>query len=316
MLDEEDFRKIIKEQGDNRRLYEARMGEHIDVRLKIILEGFKADEMELNISPDIRISKGTFQEREAFFKKAQDMDMTQYNAENKEFFLIFDFAITKGEIQSLTPGNKLTQIAIFFAVCSKAFIQIDKGQFFLRQGNEYVSAGLLKTPQRSLKYERNVKFEKMDIVQIQTLWPLYSKLYTETPHFSLIARRFYYSLTRYQWEDELIDLIIALEALLLPENSKRKGGLIAKRLSKLLSGKYPAGTVRKITESCYNLRNKVVHGDIVIHLENDARATIEKLSSYVKSALQNYLLDYPSFSPGDLVKEIDKIQLKRSKGKS
>lgn len=312
MLTEEDFRKIIRDQEEGRRQYESRMREPIDVRLKIMLEGFKADETELDIPPDIQIYRATFEEREAFFKKAQDMDMTRYNAENNEFFLTFDFPITKGEIQSLTPGNKLTQIAIFFAVCSKAFIQIDKGQFFLSQKSAYVSAGLIKTPQRSLKYERNVHFDKGDIEKMGTFWPLYNDLYTNAKHFALIARRFYYSLTRYQWDDELIDLIIALEALLVPENVEGKGGVIAKRLSKLLSKEFPAGTVHKNAQKCYDLRNKVVHGDVVTPLENDARASVEDLSVCVKCALQKYLLTYNSLSPVDLVKEIDKIELKKN----
>lgn len=276
------------------------------------MEGFKADETELDISPDLKLYRAAFEERETFFKRAQDMDMTRYNAENNEFFLTFDFPITKGEIQSLTPGNKLTQIAIFFAVCSKAFIQIDKGQFFLSQENAYVSAGLIRTPQRSLKYERNAHFNKGDIEEMGKFWPLYNDLYTKATHFALIARRFYYSLTRYQWEDELIDLIIALEALLVPENVEGKGGVIAKRLSKLLSKEFPAGTVHKNAQRCYDLRNKVVHGDVVTQLENDARASVGHLSVYVKSALQKYLLNYRSLSPVDLVKEIDKIVLKKT----
>lgn len=312
MLNEEEFREIVRNQEEARRQYESRLREPIDVRLKIMLEGFKADETELDISPDIKVYRATFEEREAFFKKAQDMDMTRYSAENNEFFLTFDFPITKGEIQSLTPGNKLTQIAIFFAVCSKVFIQIDKGQFFLSQENAYVSAGLIKTPQRSLKYERNAHFNKGDIEEMGKFWPLYNDLYTKATHFALIARRFYYSLTRYQWEDELIDLIIALEALLVPENVEGKGGLIAKRLSKLLSEQFPAGTLHKNAQKCYDLRNKIVHGDVVTQLENDARAYVEGLSVYVKCALQKYLLTYHSLSPVDLVKEIDKIELRRS----
>jgi hypothetical protein len=313
-MDHEEMGKRLIEQFERgRREYEARMKQTIKAKLKICLEGFQSKEDEIAISNDLHIRRAPLHEREEFFKKAEDLNMTRYNSENNEFFLSFDFEMLKGEIQSLTPGNKLSVISIFFAVCSKAFIRIDKGQLLVNKDDNLISAGLYKTPFRSLRFERNVDFLREDINQLKTLWPLFSNEFSKSAHFSLVARRYYYSLTRHQWEDELIDLIIALEALLLPEDIDGKGGLIAKRLSKLLMNEFQPGTVSKITRRCYEIRNEVVHGDVLNGLEIEARSLLHELSTYVKASLHLYLLEFGSLSTVDFVKKIDTIILKAGK---
>jgi hypothetical protein len=177
---------------------------------------------------------------------------------------------------------------------------------WIPQGKQ-ASLGFTKITYGNVK-GNEVQFTVDDNDLLVKLWPLFKSNFKEVPHFALVARRFHFSLSRYDWEDELIDLIIALEALLLPENTENKGSKIAKRLSKLLWKRYNRDYVTRIGNEAYDLRNSVVHGDLNVSHGSEIRDMINSLSILVKEALQTYLLFYSRQSVHDFVKNIDLIK--------
>ncbi|PZR30986.1 MAG: hypothetical protein DI538_21740 [Azospira oryzae] len=301
----EDYQRDEHEASKKRDAYQK---EIMPGLLKIPIEGFVSDDDRITLSPDLQIIRVNAETRDEFFQRAASLELRDYRQENNWFFLSYKFEDQRGKIGGIETGNRILLIAIFFAMCSEKRVRINKSQGFVPQGDELRSIGITRVPNAPWSYESRVTFESEVIEEIRTLWPLFQDSFTNQQHFALVARRYYFSLIRNQWEDQLIDLIISLEALLVPETDDvNKSGKISKRLSRLLSKQFKRGEVSTIVKNCYNLRNEIVHGNPKPDINTDAYTLVEFLQKYVNAALKVYLLEYRNLHPKDLANRIDNM---------
>jgi hypothetical protein len=289
------------------RANEEHMRKSVDVKLKVSLDGFKSAQDKFVIGDDLIIERGIHSEREQFFTRASAFDKTYESTVGNEFFATFDFSTTFGNLNGVSPGQHLNIISYFFAVCFTHPIRANIGQTLVKRNETFVSGGYFKTSSELVQTARET-FTDNDISLMVNVWPKFKVLFRTSLHFGLITRRYFYSLTRYQWEDQLIDLVISLEAFFIPEsgvNDKNKGGKIAKRVSRLLESLWPRGEISKVINRCYDIRNKVVHGNIIEDTEWKIREQIDQLSTITRSAIHQYLIYHSDHSIADFVKQID-----------
>lgn len=313
MADEE-FKKLWREIQQGEKLASKQREEYdkqiIPGLLKIPLEGFISDEYKIIISEDLAIERVNEQDRDQFFQRVASRELSAYHLENNWFFLSYKYEDERSKIGGIETSNRILLIAIFFAVCSEKLIRINKSQGFAYVNGELRSIGITFIPNAPWSYDYHAHFATNDIEKLRELWPLFREAYNIQAHFALVARRFYFSLIRNQWEDQQIDLIIALEALLIPEMDEvNKSGKIVKRLSRLLNQHFRRGEVSKVALSGYNLRNKIVHGKLDNIDLSEVHILQEELRVYVKTAIQEYLINY-----GDLTVQEFADRLERMSG--
>jgi Apea-like HEPN len=276
--------------------------------LKIPLEGFISIEEKLVLADNLEIEKVTSEVRDQFFQRAAGLELGDYRHENNWFFLTYKFEDERRKIGGIDTGNRILLVAIFFAVCTEKLIRINKSQGFAFVHGELSSIGISRIPNVPWSYDHSAKFETEDIDKLREFWPLFRATYNDQTHFALVARRFYFSLIRNQWEDQFIDLIIALEALLVPEMDEvNKSGKIAKRLSRLLTKHYLRGEVSKVALTSYDIRNKIVHGKLDGIDINEAHTLKDQIRVYVKQAIQVYLLHYRNLTTQELADQLEQI---------
>lgn len=276
--------------------------------LKLPIEGFVSQEEKITLSNDLEIERVSQDFRDQFFQRAASLELSDYRHENNWFFLTYKFEDERSKIGGTDTGDRILLIAIFFAICSGKKIKINKSQGFIPVQGELQSIGITRMPNAPWAYSSNVNFETKVIDELRTLWPLFRDSFTSQSHFALVSRRYYFSLIRNQWEDQLIDLIIALEALLVPETDEvNKSGKISKRLSRILSKQFKRGDVSNITRQCYELRNEVVHGNPAPPVNKNVRSLLESLQGYVNAALRVYLMEFRNLSPAELADRLENM---------
>ena len=268
--------------------------------MKIALEYFTCDVDKFEIAPELVLRRAELEERQTFYSRTNNPKDVEVKAKENEFFVEYDFEIPRGSIHGLAPADGINLISIFFTVVGSHILNINKGNFYLTNDNEFRSAGFYTCP-NEYRFVSKALYNHDDLEQLKTFWPIFKSQYMNNLNFALVARRYYYSILRLNDEDRLIDLMIALEALLVPETTGTKGDKIASRLASLISPKREFNAVQNFASKAYWLRNKIVHGgDIRKLLVGDT--SINLVSDYCKTAIQEYLLKYPGLNSRKLAR--------------
>ena len=290
--------KILAHIENSRITYEERSKELVSVRMKIALEGFVSDIDIFQVAPELTIRRAQIKEREAFYSRTTNPKDIEIKAKENEYFAEFDFQILRGAIHSLAPGNGINLVSIFFAVASPKILNIARGNFYLVKDGECQSAGFYTTP-NEYRFTSKEQFSNDELSSMKALWPHFRNQFENNFSFALVARRYFYSQLRLSLDDRFIDLMISLEALLVPERSGTKGDKIAARLALMLHPEFDRLEVENLSHWAYRIRNKIIHGG----QDRFAEAfDIETMSKYCRVAIQKYLTKYRGLSSKQLVK--------------
>lgn len=151
-------------------------------------------------------------------------------------------------------------------------------------------------PERALR----TKFDVHDGKAIAELLRL-MRLGRDDRRLALALRRFDSAYSRYEFEDSLIDLWIAFEALLLPDGQSELSYRAALRIA-VLAGSEPAerSAAFKQARLSYKCRSQVVHGEATAESLEDIVAETRDLA---RSVLRAWTLDPPQAG----IEEIDRL---------
>ncbi len=283
-----DEKTLIAQRKQARWEYEKRSKELIPVRMKIALEGFSCEVDKFEIAPELVVRRAQLDERQAFWSRTNNPKYVEQKASDNEFFAEFDFSIPCGSINGLAPGNGINLVSIFFSVVSPNILNVNRGNFYLVNGKEFQSAGFYTMP-NEYRFASNVKFTIGELSSLSVLWPLFKSEYEGNSSFALVSRRYFYSQLRLNLEDKMIDLMIALEALLVPEKGGTKGDKIATRLAQMIYPEYNREQVEVLSGEAYRIRNKIIHGGRAHLVE---AFDIDLMSKYCQAAIQKYIIHY------------------------
>ncbi len=113
--------------------------ELIPIRMKIALEGFDCGHDQFE-TPELVIRRALLDERQAFYSRYGSSKYVDLHATENEFFVEFDFRISRGDIHGVAPVEGINLVSIFFNVFAPAKLNISKGNF-LFVGDEGVQSG-------------------------------------------------------------------------------------------------------------------------------------------------------------------------------
>lgn len=302
MLDEE--KSLLEQMERYKAAFEERRKELVAVRMKIIMEGFNGDFEKFEIAPELIIRRAPLKEREEFYSRTTNPKDIEYKAKTHEFFAEYDFQLTRGAVQGLAPGEGINIVSIFLAVCGRHLLNINKANFYVKARDEYRSAGFFTTP-NEYRFFTSALHTNEDLELLKGFWPVFKSQYQENLTFALVARRYYYSILRLSFEDRLIDLMIALEALLVPETTGTKGDKLSARLAQLISSRFEYTAVQHQCILAYRHRNKIVHGGDIRKLSKETH-DVNLISAYCQAGIQEYMLKYPGLNSRQLIKSLMK----------
>lgn len=284
--------------------HEEFLDSSIETRVKVCLNGLKATADCLEIAPDLKIQRVSIDERSEFFRRAETFAKSYSPTEHNEFFLIND--ATHARRQFHAPGARAMLVSSFLAIGLNKILDMTVGQTYVRLNGEFQSTGVYKSPFDSSFYDRDVEILPDDLLLLRALWPAFRDTYVKSPYLRLISRRYYLSRTRTQWEDCLIDLIIALEAFMAHDVKENKSSKVKKRLAGLLTSHFQRPSVIANLDFCYKARNEIVHGNDPNSLENSTRPMLDQLSMLVRIALQDFVMKYSELSPIEFILSLDR----------
>lgn len=144
-------------------------------------------------------------------------------------------------------------------VFAGAVVNYSKQTFFGLQS----SLTVISRPQVHFTDPNKYRLAPKDVETVQRLARELSTLGIEhSSAIGLAARRLGYSYERYRLEDQIVDLIVALEALLSPGNEGELEYRISLRSAYLIgNGPRLRSEIFRVVKLAYNVRSRIVHGD-------------------------------------------------------
>lgn len=294
-FDEAQFWRLYK---GSQAKFEEFSRELIRVRVSVLLGGFRSSNDQIEIAPEFRIEKLSSEAQKEFLERTRAFGFTDYSMDDM-FAAIYEFEIQRRDVQGSVPSESIKRLSMFFSVVTRNSVSTTKGHLFVLLNGSMKSIGYASISDH-LHHPKPHIWNAEDENQLRTIWPLFMKEYGLNRQFSLVSRRYYYSRTRREWQDRLIDLMIALEALLIPENFGTKADKLARRLALLLGSGCEQEEVVANTKAGYALRNAVVHGDSI---EDDAQSLsiVDAVAGYTRMAMQVFLVQYAGLDSKTLV---------------
>lgn len=183
-------------------------------------------------------------------------------------------------------------------------------------GTSYSSQGRYTSP-LGPKYT----IVKSEVKPFKRVWKRYKKYRTEraklksNKYLEIALRRFNLGIEEADFENKMIDYLISLEALYLPERQELTYKL-SNRVATLL-GKEEKETeeIRKIVAKAYDLRSDVVHGKDVRPIKIEGK-TIQptdfasRVEEYVRKSIRSFIALSKTYKKQEtLIKELDKSLL-------
>lgn len=156
----------------------------------------------------------------------------------------------------------LARVNFFLHLYTNGSVVCPAGTKHILSNNTYLSAGSLLDRKINTYNPGNYNFQPDDRRKIKRSWRHFLDCCNENNRpFKIAWHRYLFSLSKYNEEDRLIDLMIVLEALFL-KNSEREGlGFrLRLRIITLLTQKFNRNQLAQFLKNTYNLRSKIVHG--------------------------------------------------------
>lgn len=147
-------------------------------------------------------------------------------------------------------------------------------------------------PGASFEHDERSSLAVEDAKPLADLWRALPRARKEK-RLPLVLRRFNSAYERHSAEDSLIDLWIAFEALLIPDDNAELSYRASLRLARIAEDDHAARVeALKSARASYGLRSKIVHGTAVPTAKLDE--TLRTTRELARKALRRWVLDPPT----------------------
>lgn len=283
----------------------------IKMRAVIKLINFKCNVDEIRITENIRIRK--IDERDfdiyRFIRSGEfyAKHILEYFYEEKKIFGDYnlnDKEKNEIQLQSIENDEKIQGAIQTLRLLKKG--RFYTGDYYEIHNPSIISVSIIRqsifNPQliRFPFYE----FTKDDVIPLQELYEHLNKTYfNKNSEFIISLRRFNDSLTRFRYDDKLIDMVIAFEALLFKSGENNELLYRLKiRTAKLLRKEYSkrVDLIKKLTK-IYKLRSSIVHGGKYKIDYN----LIGECEDILRDALESYLRLNKKMNHEEIINRLD-----------
>lgn len=175
---------------------------------------------------------------------------------------------------------------------------------------EYRQAGFTTNPKVSAYFSDEYFLKIEDSEKIKDYWEKY-QIQSDNQPIQIALRRYLFSIQKSEQEDQVIDLMIAFEALLIKNNERSIKQNIATRCSKFLSFKYDREEIYNFLRKAYELRSEIVHGASVELNEMNSREKhaylgkiVVNLSELLRSCFYRKILEFTTLNSSEFIEEL------------
>lgn len=279
------------------------------------LLGFDSVANTIKLDDHNIIKKVSTKKRVLLYERIGDKEQSIKLGENK--FILFHYYKLKSPKTQFLEFQVLADLSIyveiFFQIYFGSKVILKYAQKYIKKPSGYLPLGFLTMPQNDY-YSEIKRYSRDDVADIKRCWKKYI-IFKENKGALLVLRRLYYSYQRSELEDQILDLMIAYEAMFLNDGNGELSYRLALRVSKFIGHDTRQGSefVFQLFKKAYNIRSKVVHGsnispkDLKV-MEYDLQLfrIIYYLQDTLRHIIIKYSLEFPHLGFDQLVYKIDR----------
>lgn len=275
----------------------------LNYKAKILLLGYKSEIETIKLNDNITIRKGTNEELENIYERVPD------NYKNQQFIVEYDYSEEQSTYHKKVY-KLMDDLNLFFAIFFQGKTKVAYALRYTLLNNKFESIGFSTNTKTQTYFSEEFIMEKEDSERIMELWNKYQCQYNNEK-MQIALRRYLFSTQGVEQEDQIIDLMIAFEALLIKGNA---GGIkvkIAGRCAKLVSQKYDQEKVYDFLIEVYKLRSEIVHGASIKLNAMDSKekyiylnGTLKYLSELLVFCFLKKITEFTNLSSRDFIKDI------------
>ncbi|MES2554927.1 MAG: hypothetical protein V4604_02190 [Bacteroidota bacterium] len=274
---------------------------------KILLLGFNSDLTEIKLSKGITIRKGTEEELNEIYDKIK-----YDNAKNQQFLVEYEYLESNESTFPKKLFRLLDDLNIFFKIFIEGETKVAYALRHLYSNGEFQSIGFVTNPKVRTYFLKDFFLDPSDSERIIKLWDKYQKQ-SENKTMQISLRRFLFSIEKHEHEDQIIDLIIAFEALFVRIKENKISQKMSERVAILLSEATNREKVFNFLRDAYNTRSQIVHGssfelnsmnskEKYLHLSG----IVNTLSDLLNQCFYLKIVDFTEHSSDELIEELEK----------
>lgn len=276
-------------------------------KVKFLLLGFNMELNYLELEDNLIIRKGDDGELQEMYERIK-----QNNAQSQRFFVEYEYKSKDTSTFSKEGYALMDDLNTFFQIFYNGIV---KAAHFSRYGwidNKYQSIGFSTNTRVSTYFPEGYIFENKEVKSIKEKWCSY-RVQTKNKALKIATNRFLLSTQKYDNEDQLIDLMIAFEAIFLDVSEKGELSYkLALRSSYLLKNDFRSLDVFDFMKKAYNLRSSIVHGanfkgnEIKFKEKKlDSKSVVSTLTDLFRVSVQIILIEREETEIQHLIKAID-----------
>lgn len=274
---------------------------------KILLLGFNSDLNELKLSDQITIRKGTGLELEEIYRRIE------YDVKNQQFIIEYNYTESNESTFPRKLFKLLDDLNLFFTIFLGGKTKVANALRHIKFGGEYKQAGFTTNPKISAYFSEEYILRLEDSEKIKDWWERF-QLQSDNQTMQIALRRYLFSIQKSEQEDQVIDLMIAFEALLIKNNEGSINESIATRCSKFLSHKYDQEEMYNILRKAYKLRSEIVHGSSFELNEMNSREKYiylskitANLSELLRSCFYRKILEFTDLNSSEFIRTLKRM---------
>ena len=266
---------------------------------KIIVGNFESDEV-IKIDDNLQIRPITKREKD-FFSDSRMMGMISrfHDLTHVIEHIVYEEKLI-GDAESKTKRNTSNEYDVAEKVLS-ALRLFKKGKImagvFMTQTNSTIHNMGTSWSERGLRYPSHSStytLNDREISDFIKFWKLISdSRYHQSKSVSIAIRRFNNAYDREKNEDEIIDYLIAFEALLFKSETQELSEKLSRRVARLLETNFNnRKRLSKTIKDFYNKRSRIVHGietEITSEYVDDIQEVLRKS---IKKILEKILIQH------------------------
>lgn len=271
---------------------------------KILLLGFNSELTEFKLSDQIIIRKGTDLELEEIYRRIE------YNVKNQKFIIEYNYTESNESTFPRKLFKLLDDLNLFFTIFLGGKTKVANALRHIKDEEEYKQTGFTTNPKASAYFSEEYILKLEDSEKIKDCWKRF-QLQSDNQKIQIALRRYLFSIQKSEQEDQVIDLMIAFEALLVKDNEGSIKQNIATRCSKFLSSKYDLDEVYMILRKAYELRSEIVHGSSVELNEMNSREKYvylgkitANLSELLRSCFYKKIMEFTTLNSTEFIEEL------------
>jgi hypothetical protein len=284
------------------------------IAYRYALENFLSNENSIIINDELSIKRFTDEEKKTFYDRVSDSWINEVREDlyKNDFFLEYYTEEKSSEFFGDNVGLRVLEMfRILFRVFQKGKIEIRfYNQYILdEQLKEYKSAGFVMVPSTYKSSHSNYVLNSEHVTQFVDFSNKYLQFKLKNNNIlNISTKRFNFSYSRNDWEDQVIDLMIGFECLFLRDNAELNYKLSLR--TAIFLSELGTKEVFDFIKDAYGMRSKIVHGSVVKKEKREVIAYTERLRELLRQALFKYINDYSNKSDKEFIDDIESKILK------